>query len=177
MANPNEKKFVPERFTHTAFINTKSPKLSYLNEGVRSFNSRGNNHIKKKIKENIENQLFLRRFDSKAEFRPASYEEEIVENFLSQENLDLFDTNSPKKLQSFTDKSLPKYRKSASIVKIEVKSIDKELVLTDMEMLRLMDARNADIGKSSVLHQPSMTSERLASLIYLSTTEGSAGPT
>lgn len=151
-ANQDANKFVPERFTQTAFINAKSPKLSYLFEGVRRVSSKGNNYIKTKIKENIENQLFLRSFDSKTEFRPASYEEEIVDNFLSQEKLELLITNSPKKLQSFTDNSLPKYKKSASIIKIEVKSIDKELVLTDMEMLRLMDARNADIGKSSVLH-------------------------
>ena len=144
---------------------------------MRSVNSRGNNHIKTKIKENIENQIFLRKFYPNADFRLASYEEEIVDNFLSEDKLDLLDASSPQKFQSFTDKSLPLYKKSASIVKIEVKSIDKELVLTDMEMLRLMDARNADIGKSSVLHQPYMTSERLASLIYLSTTEGNAGPT
>lgn len=118
---------------------------------MRSVNSRGNNHIKKKIKENIENQIFLRRFDLNADFRLASYEEEIVDNFLSEDKLDLLDASSPQKFQSFTDKTLTIYKKSASIVKIEVKSIDKELVLTDMEMLRLMDARNADIGKSSVL--------------------------
>lgn len=44
-----------------------------------------------------------------------------------------------------------------------------------MEMLRIFDAKQADIGHTRVLSDADMTSERLASLIYASTTEGSTG--
>jgi hypothetical protein len=59
---------------------------------------------------------------------------------------------------------------------IETKDTDKEQVLNDMEILRIMDARNSDLGKSSMLNDSSMTTERLASLIFSTTTEGNTGP-
>jgi len=36
--------------------------------------------------------------------------------------------------------------KSSSIVKIDKKNVDKEQVLSDLEVLRLLEARNADMG-------------------------------
>jgi hypothetical protein len=45
-----------------------------------------------------------------------------------------------------------------------------------MEMLRIFDARNADLGKSRVINSAGMTTERLATIIYSSSTEGAAGP-
>ena len=48
--------------------------------------------------------------------------------------------------------------------------------MSDMETLRVMDARNADIGKGSMLKETGMTTERLAALIYSSSTEGGTGP-
>lgn len=45
-----------------------------------------------------------------------------------------------------------------------------------MEMLRIFDARNADLGKNRVINSAGMTTDRLAALVYSSSTEGAAGP-
>jgi hypothetical protein len=113
--------------------------------------------------------------DSNQSLRRASHEEQMVQNFISQDTFEHFDESSPRKLQQFADKSRFYRKKPATAVKIKTKTLDKEVVLNDMEILRIYDAKSADIGRGSVLNDASMTSERLASLIFTSTTEGSTG--
>jgi hypothetical protein len=82
--------------------------------------------------------------------RTASPEERIVLDFL-QGKPDWFEQSSPAKIQDVIDKSGLFRSRSAHLVRIDANGNSKEQVLDEMQMLRLCDARNADLGKGSVI--------------------------